>query len=114
MAAGPRHRGLVKNLQADEIALMSEALPYLHCAELLMLLPEAKSAAVFQALLPRRKAQVWTELAPERQSAILEDLPPDVLVEFLALQGLAKARDVLVRLSARRRHQVMRLLEHPE
>ena len=114
IAQGLRYRGLVKNLQAGEIALMAEALPYLHCAELLMLLPEAKSCEVFQVLPVSRMVQVFSELATERQLAILEEMAPDVTVEFLAAQGIEKSRQVLSGMGSERRRQVMRLLEHPE
>ncbi len=107
------YRSLIQRLQPGEIAILVEAIPYLHGAELLMKLPAQLAAVVFQIVSPLRQQQIFSELSRERCREILEALAPDVTVEFLARLGWRTAAETLPLLGGRRHRQILELLQYP-
>src|SRR5207244_3617876 len=57
--AGRDYHRRVASLPPRQIAGLTEALPYLHAAELLLLLPDALAADVLEAMSPERQLQVF-------------------------------------------------------
>lgn len=110
---GQTYRSRIQRLQPGEIAILVEAIPYLHGAELLMKLQPKLSSMVFQMLGGVRQEQIFSEMSRERRGEILEALAPDVTVEFLASLGWEQAAEILPLLGGRRREQVLELLRYP-
>ena len=75
--------GRIARLPPGEIARLSTALPYLHAAELIGLLPDHAAAEVFADLAPERQIQVFEELG-EAGVDLLALLAPDAATDLLS------------------------------
>ena len=106
------HRRIVR-LPAGEIARLSDALPYLHAAELLLLLPDALGAEVLAMLGPERQLQVFEELPESEALHLLGLLPPDAAVDLIAQLDAPRAAQLVGRLPPSRRAQIVELLQYP-
>ena len=62
VTSGARYHLRIARLSAGEIARLADYIPYLHAAELLMLLPDPKAADVLEAMSAERRLQVFEEL----------------------------------------------------
>jgi len=71
----------IARLPPGEIAGLSAALPYLHAAELIRLLPDHAAAEVLAVLAPERQVQVFEELGEEQASDLLALLAPDAATD---------------------------------
>ncbi len=106
--------GRIARLPPGEIARLSNALPYLHGAELIGLLPGPLAAEVFAVLAPERQIQIFEELDEEHASDLLAWLAPDAATDLLARLEPGLAGRQLDRLPASRRTLVLELLQYPE
>jgi magnesium transporter len=106
--------GRIARLPAGEIARLSSALPYLHTAELIGLLPDRVGAEVLEVLAPERQLQVFEELDDEHARQLLAVLAPDTVADLLARLDPGLARQHLGRLPEPRRRLVAELLQYPE
>ena len=113
VTAGHPYRGRVTRLPAGDIAALAEAVPYLHAAELLMLLDVPLATAVFQIVGDLRQQQIFPELPSERAHQILDRMSPDLAVGFLARLGLEKTRELLPRIGPEQRERLLKLLRFP-
>jgi CBS domain-containing protein len=104
----------VTRLQPAEIAHLSEALPYLHAAELLALIPDQLRADVLEAMLPARQLQVFEELTEDEALGTLPLMAPDVAVDLLGRLDPDLTRRYLERLPGEQRDRLVELLRYPE
>jgi magnesium transporter len=104
----------IARLPPGEIARLSNALPYLHAAELMGLLPERVGAEVLEVLSPQRQLQVFGELDDVYASRLLAVLAPDTVADLFARLEPEEARKHLRRLPEARRRLVSELLQYPE
>jgi CBS domain-containing protein len=110
-SAGCRRIG---RLPPGEIGRLSNALPYLHAAELIGALPHHVGAEVLEVLPPQRQLQVFDELSDDGASQLLPELAPDTVADLLTRLEPAEARQHLRRLPDDRRRLVTELLQYPE
>jgi len=103
----------IARLPPGEIGRLSNALPYLHAAELISLLPDRVGAEVLEVLDAQRQLQVFDELDRERVSQLLAVLAPDTVADLLARLEPEEARQHLRELPKFRRHLVTELLQYP-
>jgi magnesium transporter len=106
------HRQILR-LSAAQIARLAEALPYLHAAELIWLLPDELAADVFEFLSPERQIQVIGELGESKTDAVLSALAPDQAADVLGRLDLAEAKRLIERLPPERAALVTQLLRYP-
>jgi magnesium transporter len=104
----------IARLPPGEIGQLSNALPYLHAAELIGLLPDRVGAEVLEVLPSQRQLQVFDELDDVHASHLLAVLAPDTVADLFARLEPDEARKHLRRLPEGRRHLVSELLQYPE
>ncbi|MGE5601503.1 MAG: magnesium transporter MgtE N-terminal domain-containing protein [Nitrososphaerales archaeon] len=112
--AGRDYHRLIGRLPAGEIANLADALPYLHAAELLMLLPDAKAADTLESMMPERQLQVFEELADSRARRLLSLMRPDIVADLLGRLEKDEARYWLEHMPALQYGRVLALLRYPE
>jgi magnesium transporter len=91
-----------------------EAVPYLHAAELLALLPDTLTADALEVMAPERQLQVFEELPPETAVRLLSLMSPDAAADLIGRLRPELARDVLEQLSTTKRERLIALLRYPE
>ncbi len=69
------YRLRIGRLPAGEIAGLSRALPYLHAAELITILPDALASNTMEAMSPERRLQVFQELDDAQALSPRSDVP---------------------------------------
>ncbi len=111
---GAGYRRGITSLQPAEIAALSEALPYLHAAELLVLLPDPLAADVLEAMSDERELQVFEELAEEQRIRLLSLMAPDAAADLVAGLHPEETRRCLEQLPARQSERIIELLRYPE
>ena len=104
----------ITRLPPGEIALLTNQIPYLHAAELLILLPDALAADTLEAMLPERRLQVFEELDEEQAKRILTLMAPDTAADLLARLNVEEMRRHLHALPKRKSERIVELLRYPE
>ena len=104
----------IKRLPAGEIAGLSNALPYLHAAELLTLLPDPIATDTLEAMLPQRQVQVFGELDDEQALRLLAIMAADDAADLLGRLSPELAKSFLDRLPKDRSDALVELLRYPE
>jgi hypothetical protein len=104
----------VARLQPGEIALLSAAVPYMHAAELLKLLPDKLAARVLELMSPERQLQVFEELDEEEAVNMLALMSPDDAADLIGRLDTGAARRYLERMPKERGAAVVELLRYPE
>jgi magnesium transporter len=104
----------VTRLPPGEIANLSSFIPYLHAAELLILLPDDLAADTLETMTPERQLQVFEELDEKNAINLLHHMAPDIAADLVGrlhsdmglryLQGLPKERS----------ERIIQLLRYPE
>jgi CBS domain-containing protein len=112
-AGASYHRRIVR-LPAGEIARLVDALPYLHAAELLTLLPDKLAADTLEAMSIQRQLQVFEELPQGQQLELLGLMAPDLAVDLLRRLHAQAAQGLLEALPPSRAARVIELLRYPE
>jgi CBS domain-containing protein len=112
-AAGRDYHRRVARLQAAQIVDLSDALPYMHAAELLTLLPDPLAADVLERMLPERQAQVATELDQDQAARLVAEMAPDAAADMLGLLELADATRLLEAVPPDRSRPIQDLLRFP-
>jgi len=107
-----RYRGRLTRLPAGDIAALAQSLPYLHAAELLLLLEPGTRASVFQILLPMRQRQVFEELPEATRSELLSLMSPDLSVVLLSQLGAKQAESLLPQVDSGPRERILKLLQY--
>jgi CBS domain-containing protein len=109
---GDYHRRIAK-LKPAQIARLTDALPYLHAAELLSLLPEELAADVIELMMPERQVQVFEELEDRQGTRLLGLMGPDAAADLVGSLSPSIARRCLGKLPERQRARLMQLLQYP-
>jgi magnesium transporter len=104
----------VARLQPGEIALLSAAIPYMHAAELLKLLPDQLAARTLELMSPERQLQVFEELDEEEAAKMLALMSPDDAADLIGRLDTGAARRHLERMPKERGAAVIELLRYPE
>ena len=104
----------ISRLPPGEIARLSEALPYLHAAELITLLADPKAADTLETMSPERQLQVFEELDEEQALRLLELMAPDIAADLLARLQPLTMRNFVERLSRKQAERILELLRYPE
>lgn len=104
----------VARLQPGEIALLSAAIPYMHAAELLKLLPDRLAARTLELMSPERQLQVFEELDEEEAVKMLALMSPDEAADLIGRLDAGAARRHLERMPKERGAAVIELLRYPE
>ncbi len=110
--AGYYHR--IERLPAGEIARLSGELPYLHSAELVLLLPIQLAADVLELMAPERQLQVFEELPEGYAVRVLEKMAPDIAADLVGHLSPEDVRRFLNRLPKISGERIVDLLRYPE
>lgn len=104
----------ITRLPPGEIALLTNQIPYLHAAELLILLPDPLAADTLEAMLPERQLQVFEELDREQATRILALMAPDNAADLVGRLNVEEMRDYLHALPKGKSERIIELLRYPE
>ncbi|HEU5240030.1 MAG TPA: CBS domain-containing protein, partial [Pyrinomonadaceae bacterium] len=104
----------IAGLPAGEIARLANQLPYMHAAELIMLLPDALAINTLEAMTARRRLQVFEELTEQRALRMLEIMAPDVAADLMGALQTEAMQDFLDRLPDAQSKRIIDLLRYPE
>lgn len=104
----------VTKLPAGEISYLTSQLPYLHAAELLMLLPDSIAINTLEAMTRRRQLQVFEELDEERALCLLKIMAPDVAADLLGRVQTETMLRYLKLLPKIQSDRIVQLLQYPE
>lgn len=107
------HRRII-HLPPGEIAHLAAAVPYLHAAELLELLPEQLAADTVEVMAPERQLQVFEELEERRALQILELMAPDLAADIVGRLDIKVAQHYLNLLPRKSGERIVELLRYPE
>ncbi len=111
---GAGYRRRIGRLPPGEIAGLARALPYLHAAELITLLPDSVAADTLEAMAPERRLQVFCELNDQQALALLGLIAPEDATDLLGRLPTETAKRFLERLPEGRRDRLVELLRYPE
>jgi Mg/Co/Ni transporter MgtE len=89
-------------------------LPYLHAAELITLLPDAKAVDALEVFSPERQLQVFEELREEQALALLTLMAPDIAADLVGRLPTKLMRHYLERLPEVQSERIIDLLRYPE
>lgn len=106
------HRRIVR-LPPGEIAHLTAAIPYLHAAELLQLLPEQLAADTLEVMSPERQLQVFEELEEAFALKVLELMAPDLAADIVGRLDIELAQDYLNLLPKVAGQRIVDLLKYP-
>ncbi|HEX3558290.1 MAG TPA: CBS domain-containing protein [Pyrinomonadaceae bacterium] len=104
----------ITRLQPGEIATLSAAIPYMHAAELLKLLPDPLAARTLELMLPERQLQVFEEMDEEEALKMLALMSPDDAADLIGRIETKAARRYLERMPKEKSAAVIELLRYPE
>jgi magnesium transporter len=107
------HRRII-HLPPGEIAHLAAAVPYLHAAELLELLPEQLAADTVEVMAAERQLQVFEELEETRALQILQLMAPDLAADIVGRLEIKVAQHYLNRLPRKSGERIVELLRYPE
>lgn len=107
------HRRII-HLPPGEIAHLAAAVPYLHAAELLELLPEQLAADTVEVMAAERQLQVFEELEERRALQILQLMAPDLAADIVGRLDVKVAQHYLNRLPRTAGERIVELLRYPE
>jgi len=104
----------ITRLPSGEIAHMVEALPYLHAAELIKLLPDHLAADVLEMMTSERELQVFEELDDPQAVRLLALMAPDAAADLVGHLHIDTSRRLLESLPELQRDRLIELLRYPE
>lgn len=107
------HRRIIR-LPPGEIAYLAAAVPYLHAAELLQLLPEQLAADALEVMAPERQLQVFEELDENHALQLLKHMAPDLAADIVGRLDTRLAVRYLNRLPRESGERIVELLRYPE
>lgn len=111
--AGAQYHSRIWRLPPGQIARMTDALPYLHAAELLKLLPDRVASDTLEAMMPERQLQVLEELDEDARLRLLALMRPDIAADLIGRLDTELARRCLERLPDVQRERIIELLRYP-
>lgn len=104
----------ISRLPPGEIARLTDAMPYLHAAELITLLADPKAADTLETMTPERQLQVFEELDGDQALRLLELMAPDIATDLLARLHPLTMRRYVERLPRKQAERILELLRYPE
>ena len=110
---GARYHRRIINLPPGEIAHLTAAIPYLHAAELLELLPEQLAADTLEVMSPERQLQVFEELDEAFAIHVLKHMAPDRAADIVGHLDIKLAQHYLNRLPKPYGERIVDLLKYP-
>ena len=111
-AAGEHLR--ISRLPPGEIARLTDAVPYLHAAELITLMADPRAADTLEKMTAERQLQVFEELDQEQALRLLELMAPDIATDLLARLHPQTMRRYVERLTRKQAERIIELLRYPE
>jgi magnesium transporter len=111
---GAGYRMRINRLPPGEIAGLSNALPYLHAAELLTLLPDDVAADTLELMALDRQLQVLGVLDEEQALRLIALMAPNAAADLLGHFGDFETRYYLERLPEQRAEGIVELLRYPK
>jgi CBS domain-containing protein len=111
--AGHDYHRRITRLQPAEIASVLDALPYLHAAELLALIPDGIASDTLEAMALARQAQILQVLDEDQAVRLLELMAPDLAADLLGILKPERAQAFLMRMDDGPRGLVVELLRYP-
>jgi CBS domain-containing protein len=110
---GPMRDLRITRLPPGEIATLTNFLPYLHAAELLILLPDPQAADTLELMAPERQVQVFEELEEDQALTFLNLMAPDSATSLIRNLNPELAARILLRLDEVQQRRVVELLRYP-
>jgi CBS domain-containing protein len=110
---GAGYRMRIRRLPPGEIAGLCSAIPYLHAAELLILLPDPVAADTLELMTPDRQLQVFGVLEEAQALKLLALMAPDAATDLLGRLPPETTKTCLDRLPAERSNRLLDLLRYP-
>lgn len=104
----------IAKLAPGEIAGFIELIPYLHGAELIVLLPDELAAAVLELVSPARQLQIFEELDDEQTRKMFTLLAPETSVNIIKQLNETEAQRILKTLPFDCALKIIELLRYPE
>lgn len=104
----------VTRLPPGEIAGLTSFIPYLHAAELLILLPDQLAADTLVKMTPERQLQVFEEIDEDGAINLLHLIPPDIAADLVGRLHPEMALRYLQGLARDRSQRIIELLRYPE
>jgi Mg/Co/Ni transporter MgtE len=104
----------IKLLPPGEIAGLCSALPYLHAAELLTLLPDPVAADTLEVMNWQRQLQVFGVLDKKQAIKLLTLMAPDAATDLLGRLPPDMTKRCLEQLPRKRSASLIELLRYPE
>ena len=104
----------IARLAAGEIARLADYIPYLHAAELLMLLPDNKATDVLEAMSIERQLQVFEELDEKEAVNLLSLMSPDLAADLAGRLHPPTMKHYLKQMPKVEADRVVELLRYPE
>jgi CBS domain-containing protein len=114
VANGAGYHRRIARLAAGEIARLADYIPYLHAAELLMLLPDNKAADVLEAMSIERQLQVFEELDEKEAVNLLSLMSPDLAADLAGRLHPPTMKYYLKKMPKVEADRVVELLRYPE
>jgi magnesium transporter len=111
---GAGYRMRIRRLPPGEIAGLCSALPYLHAAELLTLLPDPVAADTLEVMTPDRQLQVFGVLDEEQALKLITLMAPDAATDLLGWLPAETTKRYLEKLPASKSQRLIDLLRYPE
>jgi CBS domain-containing protein len=112
--AGEGYHRRIIHLPPGEIAHLTAAVPYLHAAELLQLLPEQLAADTLEVMSPEGQLQVFEELEGKFALLVLQHMAPDLAADIIGRLDIKAAQHYLNRLPKKSGERIVDLLKYPE
>ncbi len=112
--AGAAYLGRIVRLPPGQIANLTESLPYLHAAELIMLLPDGLAADTLELMSPERQLQVFEEFSEPHALRLFALMAPDVAADLMGRLDVEDTRRLLNGLPRAQAERVLDLLRYPE
>lgn len=104
----------INRLAPGEIAVFIDLIPYLHAAELIVLLPDKLAAKVLELISPEKQLQIFEELDDEQALKIFSMLAPEIGTNVVKQLNPKQAQTVLERLPKEVSRKIIELLQYPE
>ena len=112
--SGEGYRMRIGRLPAGAIAQLADYIPYLHAAELIMLLPDPTAADVLESMTLERQVQVFEELDEEVALELLNRMESDHAADLLGRITVPVMKRFLKLLPEERSDRIVQLLRYPE
>lgn len=104
----------INRLAPGEIAGLIDSIPYLHAAELIILLPDELAASVLEVTVLEKQLQIFEELREEDVVKMLGKISPESAAKITRQLEPARAKNYLEKLPPERSQKILQILEFEE